>query len=132
LKLSIARMWITALGLAAGLHAAPAMADSLDRPFTWPKGPSWNHQDLEMAPNPVRDNGVIRVHFSSDGEAALELFSESGSLVRAWQLRGAPYGDGELQVQMDGVPSGIYILKLFETEHGASAMVASFKVAVRR
>lgn len=129
MTLRIARTWITALGLAAGLHAAPAMADSLDRP-TWLKGP--NHHDVEMAPNPVRDSGTIRVRFSSDGEAALELFSENGSLVRAWQLRGAPYGDGELQVQMDGVPSGIYVLKLFETEHGASAMVASFKVAVRR
>lgn len=132
MKLHIAGTWITALGLLVGLHAGPLMADSLSRPLGWPKGPLWNRQELEMAPNPVRDNGTIRYHLSSDGEAALEMFSESGSLVRAWQLRGTPNSDGLLQVQLDGVAPGFYVLRLFETEHGASEMVATFKVAVRR
>ena len=130
MNLRIARRWIIALGLAAGFHAAPAMADSLYRP-TWLKGPG-NQRDLEMAPNPVRDNGMVRYHLSGDGEAALEMFSESGALVRSWMLRGAPYGEGQLQVQLDGVAPGTYILDLFETVHGTSAMVAYFKVAVRR
>jgi hypothetical protein len=108
------------------------MADGLYRGPSWPKGPLWGQHGLEFAPNPARDFGQIRYHLSDDGEAALELFSESGSLVMAWQLRGAPDSDNEMQVQLDGVAPGLYVLELFETQHGASVMVASFKVAVRR
>jgi hypothetical protein len=112
--------------LANGLRAS----EGLQRPEPWPKLPFSGHT-LVLAPNPVRDNAVIRYHLGSDGEASLELISESGSLVMAWQLRGEPNSDSEMSVQLDGVAPGIYILVLYETRNGASAAVATFKVSVR-
>ena len=96
-----------------------------------PKGPPWRNGDLAMVPNPVRGSGLISYHLSDDGEGSLSLFSLKGDLVRAWQLRGEPDGEGQLQVQLDGVAPGCYVLVLTETRHGAAVVAATFKVYVR-
>lgn len=126
MKLRNVSILIMALVLASGLRAA----ESQQRPDPWPKWPFWGNT-LILAPNPVRDNAMIRYHLGSDGEAALELFSTSGSLVMAWQLRGEPNSDSQMPVELDGVAPGTYVLVLYETRNGASAVVATYKVAVR-
>ncbi|HTB33508.1 MAG TPA: T9SS type A sorting domain-containing protein [bacterium] len=131
MKSSLAPYVLAALLVAAGLRADTAASDGLWHPGFGPKGPSWHFGELLVAPNPVRQAGTVRYYLSSDGEAALSLIDMNGSLVRSWQLRGTPNSEAEFQIQLDGVASGTYLLVLYETRNGASAVVGTFKVAVR-
>jgi hypothetical protein len=127
-KHSIVRQILAVVFLTAGLHAAADAPDALGRPGF---GPKFHRGEFFMAPNPVSNSGTITYELSSDGEASMELFGLHGELVRAWMLRGTPDSECQFQVQLSDVPQGFYVLVLTETVNGRSAVVGTFKVAVR-
>jgi hypothetical protein len=82
---------------------------------------------LDVYPNPVHDNAVLRVALPAEAEVALTLFDASGRAVHTLPTRALPAGSSTLRVSLPGLPPGAY----FWMMNGTSRARVACRMTVR-
>lgn len=68
--------------------------------------------DLELYPNPAREQLVLRSPAFADGPVTIGLYSETGNLVRTQECYARSGLPSEIIVHLEGLSSGSYIIRL--------------------
>lgn len=78
-------------------------------------------------PNPFNGSASLRYTVYIPGEITVALFSISGEQVRVLSAGYQTAGEYTLRIEMSGLPSGIYFVRMFSGKHSASLPIHFMK-----
>ncbi|MES2479057.1 MAG: T9SS type A sorting domain-containing protein [Bacteroidota bacterium] len=76
-------------------------------------------------PNPVSDKGTLHCYIENPGQASVHLYQNDGKLVRHFTQLTLQKGPNEISIEMQGLPPGIYRLKILDK--GQSTLIGIHK-----
>jgi len=82
-------------------------------------------QDLKYAPNPAKNHVVISWKAGSSASWRVDFLNASGKIVRQWNVKGHA-GMNNIDLNLAGLPNGVYVLRLESSETNAGAGTSSF------
>ncbi len=69
------------------------------------------NEEIQIYPNPCKDKIWITYSFTNENRTLLKIFDISGSLLDVKQLE-----SGKKEINIEGLPSGIYIIKVLNAQ----------------
>ena len=87
--------------------------------------PGW---DLSISPNPASGDVELSLTAGNTGNASVEVFDATGRQVRTMPLGMLTMGDHEMELPTDGMPNGMYFVRVI----GTQGQVAAARLAIER